>query len=98
MHIVSSDPAVKFKPIVYRGQNTIKEFILKMKEIEEMLMPLIKAVEPMVMTAVDKHDFKCAKTCCLCKKPLGILASAGAWRLHPHSALTPNVRRQKLRI
>ena len=71
MHIVSSDPAVKFKPIVYRGQNTIKEFILKMKEIEEMLMPLIKAVEPMVMTAVDKQDFKCAKTCCLCKKPLG---------------------------
>ena len=69
--IVSADPARTFKPVVYRGRNTIKEFILKMKEIEQMLMPLIKAVEPIQMSAQDERDFKCAKTCCLCHKPLG---------------------------
>jgi hypothetical protein len=69
--IVSADPTRTFEPFVYRGQNTIKEFILKMKEIEQMLMPLIKAVEPIQMSAQDEGDFKCAKNCCLCKKPLG---------------------------
>jgi hypothetical protein len=71
VHIVSSDPTRTFEPVVYRGKNTIKEFILKMKEIEQMLMPLIKAVEPIQMSAQDERDFKCAKNCCLCKKPLG---------------------------
>ena len=53
VHIVSSDVKIKFKPIVYRGKNTIEEFILKMKEIEQMLEPLIKDVEPMVITAAS---------------------------------------------
>ena len=56
---------------MYRGENTIEEFIFKMKELEAELTPLVKAVEPMVMTKQDEKDFKCAKTCCFCKKPLG---------------------------
>ena len=44
---------------------------MRMKEVEEMLMEKIKAVEPMVMTAQDKTNFQCATCCCLCKKPLG---------------------------
>jgi hypothetical protein len=70
VHIVSADPARTFEPVVYRGPNTIKEFILKMKEIEQMLMPLIKAVEPIQMSTQDEREFKCAKTCCLCHKAL----------------------------
>ena len=48
IHIVSSDKHRDFNPIVYRGENTIQEFIFKMKEVEEMLMKEIKAVEPEV--------------------------------------------------
>ena len=71
VHVVSSDPKHQFDPVVYRGENTIEEFIFKMKELEAELTPLVKAVEPMVMTKQDEKDFKCAKTCCFCKKPLG---------------------------
>ena len=71
VHIVSSDPKQRFAPIVYRGQDTVQEFIMRMKEVEEMLMEKIKAVEPMVMTAQDEINFQCAECCCLCKKPLG---------------------------
>ena len=71
IHIVSSDKQRHFDPIVYRGENTIQEFIFKMKEVEEMLMKEIKAVEPMVMTAEGNKAFKCAKQCCFCKKSLG---------------------------
>ena len=70
IHIVSSDPERKFTPIVYRGENTIREFIFQMKELEQMLTPLVKAVVPMVMTEQDQQDFGCASSCCLCKKPL----------------------------
>ena len=71
IHIVSSDKHRDFNPIVYRGENTIQEFIFKMKEVEEMLMKEIKAVEPMVITGENYKAFKCAKHCCFCKKPLG---------------------------
>ena len=64
IHIVSSDPQRKFKPIVFRGDceaNVIQEFIFQMNELEKMLTPLVKAVEPMVMTDQDKQDFGCAE-------------------------------------
>ena len=70
IHTVSADPSMNFTPIVYRGENTIQEFIFKMKELEEELVPLVKACEPLVMTAKTEREFQCAKHCCFCKKPL----------------------------
>ena len=77
-----SDDGQAFEPVCYRGRNTVREFIFKIKEVEKMLMEKIKHNEPMVMTAQDKEDFKCASNCCLCAKPLG------KDRVHDHDHLT----------
>ena len=69
-HIVSSDPNQTFKPVVYRGDNTVQEFIIKIKEIEDMLMAKIRTTAKMVMSDAEKQQHRCASHCCLCKKPL----------------------------
>ena len=86
IHTVSSDPSRKFDPIVYRGENTVQEFIFEMKQIEADLMQEIKAVEPMVMTKQDEGNFRCAKQCCYCKKDLG------SDRVRDHDHLTGKYR------
>ena len=69
--VVSSDSTRTFEPEIYRGQNTVQEFIMRMKSTEEELMELIQTNTPMVMTAQDEINFQCAECCCLCKQPLG---------------------------
>jgi len=71
IHIVSSDPDRTFDPIVYRGENTIESFVFQMKGLEDELKGQIQAVEPMVMTTQDTHDFNTATKCCLCNGCLG---------------------------
>ena len=59
-YIVRSDDGQAFEPISYRGRKTVREFIFKIKELERMLMDKIRHNEPMLMTAQDEQDFKCA--------------------------------------
>jgi hypothetical protein len=61
--VVSSDPSQVFEPEIYRGEDTINEFLCRLRQTEDDLMELIKANTPMVMTAQDEQDFKSA-TCC----------------------------------
>ena len=49
-HVVSSDPSQTFEPEIYRGEDTISEFICRMKDTEQKLMEKIKTNVPMVMT------------------------------------------------
>ena len=70
IYVVRADGGEKFKPIVYRGADTVHQFIVKIKEVEEQLMKSIKAVVPMVMTEEDESNFQTAETCSMCQKPL----------------------------
>ena len=74
IYTLSADPSKTFTPIRYRGDNlnnTVKKFVFEMNKLEEELVPLVKAVEPMLMTADNEREFQCAVDCCFCKKALG---------------------------
>jgi hypothetical protein len=64
--VVSSDPSQVFEPEIYRGEDTINEFLCRLRQTEDDLMELIKANTPMVMTAQDEQDFQSATCCNLC--------------------------------
>ena len=69
IHIVCSDKSRTYKPIVYRGKDTIPHFIKQMHKLEESIMADLKLVEPMVMTEADFASHANATECCLCHKP-----------------------------
>eukprot|EP01052_Picozoa_sp_SAG31_P003998 SAG31_NODE_160_length_21908_cov_25.529048_10_plen_414_part_00 len=75
-----------FKPYVYRGPNAAEEFVIVLKQFEEMIVKKIKSNEKMFMTDKDKFDFKNATHCCFCKKELG------TDRVRDHDHLTGKYR------
>ena len=75
IHIVCSADASHskswtYKPICYRGEDTIPHFIKKIHELDEMIGKELHKVTPIVMTAQDELNHASATECCLCKKPL----------------------------
>ena len=69
-HVVSSDPSQTFEPEIYRGEDTIHEFICRMKDTEQHLMEKIKNNVPMVMTPEDEIKFQQAECCHMCNAKL----------------------------
>ena len=79
-------PPGKFKPYVYRGKNTVEEFIVVLKKFEERLMKEIKSNTPMIMSTQDEVDFQAATCCSFCNKDLG------TDRVRDHDHLTGKYR------
>jgi hypothetical protein len=84
--VVSSDPSQVFEPEIYRGEDTINEFLCRLRQTEDELVEKIKTNTPMVMTAQDEQDFQSATCCNLCKKELG------SDRVRDHDHLTGKYR------
>jgi hypothetical protein len=79
-------PPGKFKPYVYRGKNTVEEFIVVLKKFEDRLVKEIKSNTPMPMSTQDEVDFQAATCCSFCNKDLG------TDRVRDHDHLTGKYR------
>jgi len=64
--VVRSDGKVK-APVIYRGRNAAKGFLLEMNKLYEDLAQNLKNPADMVMTKKDKTNFENATNCHICK-------------------------------
>ena len=69
-YIVSSYP--KFKPVLecYHGPNVVERFLRRLKEEYQKLEQLLPHIEPMIITAQQRQEYRMVDNCYLCKQPL----------------------------
>ena len=59
-----------FKPVSYRGEDTIKVFIDKLLKQKDEIMSIVNQNKDMIFTTEDYNNFNKSTICHICEKPL----------------------------
>ena len=84
--IVSSDPHRTYEPVVYRGPDTIEEFLKRLKTESDEITSILSKVIPMSLSPEEEKTFSKTEKCYLCGELLGVD------RVRDHDHLTGKFR------